>query len=81
MKTYIYENEETLIEVNAMAKSIALESREIEYEECSIKYDDVKGLKYRDTYNDIKPFSDHINGTAFFKTDNEGNRKYLYRLG
>lgn len=81
MKTYIYENEEAFIEANAMAKLIALESREIEYEECSIEYDDVKELMYRDTCNEIKPFSGQLNGTAFFKTDNEGNRKYLYRLG
>ena len=78
MKTYIYQNREKFIETEAMAKLIATASSDIEYKPCKINYENVKGLEYRDTYKKIEPFTDDINGTLFFKIDNEGEIEKLY---
>lgn len=81
MRTFIYQNEEILIEVIATAKLIAIESVNIEYEPCTIKYKDVQGLNYRDTYEEIEPFSDEIEGTLFFTTEPNGKKTKLYLIG
>lgn len=80
MKTYIYQNKEKFIEAEAMAKLIAIASSDIDYKPCKINYENVEGLEYRDTYKKIKPFTEEINGTLFFKIDNEGKIEKLYLI-
>lgn len=80
MKTYIYKNREKFIEVEAMAKLIAIASSDIDYKPCKINYGNVVGSEYRDTYKEIKPFNGEINGTLFYKISNEGEIEKLYLI-
>lgn len=81
MKTFIYQNEEILNEVIATTKLMALESMEISYKPCCIKYEDVKGLNYRDTCQEIKPFTDTIDGTLFYRISPKGRITKLFLIG
>ena len=80
MQTFIFQKKETLIEVEAMAKLMAIESKKIDYEPYLINYEDVKGLTYRDTYKEIEPFDNELNGTLFFRTETNGTITKLFLI-